>query len=110
MPDPFKRDPNWVPDVDTTRGRSVSYEDTSFLVGDSPAVHDVNTDLGRNSRDGYVANDGDGSFTVEVSDDGTTYGGTHTLKNGEIMELKGLDVDSIRVTWIQNSSYRIFAV
>jgi len=107
MADPFLRDPNRIPDIDTTRGRTVTYEDTSFLTGDSPAVHDVNTDLGRNARDGYLINDGAGNFTVEVSNDGDTYGGAHTVKGGEIMRLKGLNVDRIRVTWIANSAYRI---
>ena len=108
MPDAFKRDPNYIPDVDTTRGRSVSYEDTSFVTGDSPMVHDVNTDLSRNGRDGYIVNDGDGNFTFEISDDGDTYGGAHTIKEGETVELKGMDIDSIRVTWVSDSAYRIF--
>jgi len=110
MPDAFKKDPNRVPDVDTTRGRSVSYEDTSFLTGDSPAVHDVNTDLGRSGRDGFLINDGAGSFTIEISDEGTTYGGSHTVKAGEILKMKGIDIDKIRLTWIANSAYRIFVI
>lgn len=110
MPKEFKRDPNFVPDVDTTRGRSVSYEDTSFVTGDSPVVLDVNNDLSRNGRDGYIANDGDGNFTVEISNDGTNYGGVHTIQLGEAMRLKGLDIDSIRISWISDSSYRVFCV
>ena len=78
--EPFQRDPNAVPDTQTTRGRSVSYEDISFVTGDSPVVLDVNTDISRNGRDGYIANDGAGNFTVEISDDGTNYGGVHTVK------------------------------
>lgn len=110
MPDQFKRDPSRVPDVPTTRGRSVSYEDTSFVTGDSPIVLDVNADLGRNGRDGYVANDGTGNFTVEISDDGTSYGGTHTLKEGEVLRIKGVDIDKIRITWVANSAYRVFVI
>jgi len=110
MPDSFNRDPNTVPDVQTTRGRSISYEDTSFTSGDSPVVLDVNTDLGRNGRDGYIVNDGAGNFTVAVSDDGTTYGGSHTVKVDETLELTGLDIDKIRITWIADSSYRVFIV
>ena len=110
MPDAFKRDPNTIPDVQTTRGRSVSYEDTNFLTGDSPVVLDVNTDLGRNGRDGYIANDGAGNFTVEISDNETNYGGVHTVKAGEILEIEGIDIDSVRITWISNSSYRVFVV
>ena len=108
MVDQFKRDPSRVPDVDTTRGRSVSYEDTSFVTGDSPIVLDVNSDISRNGRDGYIVNDGDGNFTVEISDDGTNYGGVHTMKKDEVMQLKGADVDKIRISWIADSSYRVF--
>lgn len=110
MVDTFLRDPNRIPDIDTTRGRSVTYEDTSFVTGDSPAVHDVNTDLSRNGRDGYIVNDGAGDFTVEVSNDGTNYGGLHTVKIGEVMRLKGLNIDRIRITWVADSSYRILVV
>lgn len=108
--DPFVRDPNRVPDAIRTRGRSVSYEDTSFVVGDSPVVLDVNTDLTRNGRDGYIVNDGDGNFTVEVSNDGATYGGIHTLKKDEVLQMTGLNIDSIRITWVSNSAYRVFVV
>ena len=110
MPDSFKRDPNFVPDIIVTRGRSVSYEDSNFLTGDSPVVLDINTDLGRNGRDGYIINDGTGNFTVEVSDNGANYGGVHTLKQNEIMGLTGLDIDSIRITWVANSAYRVFVI
>jgi len=91
-------------------GTSVSYEDTSFVSGDSPAVLDVYTDLGRIGHDGYIINDGTGNFTVEVSFDGTTYGGLHTIKNGEILKLTGLTVRKIRITHVADSSYRVFVV
>ena len=106
----FKRDPNFVPDVQTTRGRDVSYEDTSFVTGDSPVVLDVNTDLGRNGRDGYLIVDGLGDITIEISDNGSSWGGSHTIKAGEILKLKGLDIDSIRLTWVSNSSYRVLCL
>jgi len=108
--DSFSRDGNFVPDIITTRGRSVSYEDTNFLTGDSPVVLDINTDLERNGRDGYIANDGVGNFTVEISNDGANYGGIHTIKAGEILELAGVNLDKIRITWISNSSYRVFII
>lgn len=91
-------------------GRTYTYEDTSFVTGDSPIVLDVNTDLGRNGVDGYIINDGAGDFTVEFSDDGASYGSIHTIKKGEVMDLKFLDVDSIRITWIADSAYRVLVV
>jgi len=95
----------------TPSGRSVSYEDANFTSGDSPATHDVNSDLGRNGRDGYIVNDGSGDFTVEVSDNGTDYGGTHTIKKSEIFYLEGVDIDSIRITHSgTDSAYRISVI
>lgn len=91
-------------------GRTTSYEDTNFVAGDSPAVHDVNTDLGRNSHTGYIICDGGGDITIEFSNDGSTYGGSHTLKQDETMNLDLIDIDRIRITWVANSAYRIFVL
>ena len=92
-------------------GRTFKYEDTSFTSGDSPITLDVNTDLGRNAVDGYLAVDGTGDILVEISDDGASYGSQHTLKNGDVLDLSGLNVDSIRLTHSgTNSSYRILVV
>lgn len=91
-------------------GTSVSYEDTNFVTGDSPAVLNVQTDLGRLGHDGYIINDGSGNFTVEFSYNGTTYGGLHTIKAAEILELSNLTISKIRLTWVTNSSYRVFCV
>ncbi len=91
-------------------GRSKVYSDTNFVVGDSPITLDVNTDLGRNAIDGFVINDGDGNFTVAISDDGITYGDALTMENGEIFSLTNLNIDSIKITWVANSAYRVFVV
>jgi hypothetical protein len=88
-------------------GNTVSYEDTSFTTGDSPAVLDVFTDLGRIAHEGYVVNDGPGDITIEFSFDGATYGGLHTLKDGEMLSFNNLKIKRIRLTWIDNSAYRV---
>jgi len=98
------------PATDYIEGRSISYEDTSFVSGDSPAVCDVNGDLGRNGHDGYIINDGPGDIQVEISDNGTDYGGVHTLKAGERISLTRLDVNRIRLTWVSDSAYRILVI
>ena len=87
-----------------------TFEDTSFLTGDSPAVLDCNTALGRNATQGYIINDGAGNFTVAFSTNGTNYGDEHTMKQGEKMVFNKLSVDSIRITWVSNSAYRISVV
>jgi len=96
--------------MDYIFGLTYSYEDTSFVVGDSPVTLDVNANLGHNGHDGYIVNDGDGDFTVEISDDGQTYGGSHTVKKDEVFDLRNLDVDRIRITHVADSSYRVCVV
>jgi len=87
-------------------GRTKAYEDASFVTGESPRVLDVLTDLGRNGHDGYLVNDGVGDIKVELSDDGTTYGGQHTVKKDEIFDLFMLDIAKIRLTWVADCGYR----
>ncbi len=91
-------------------GRNFAYEDTSFVTGDSPATHDVNTDLGRNAVDGYITNDGPGNILVEISDDGASYGTQFTMKVEDTLDLRNINVDSIRITWVTDSAYRILVV
>lgn len=92
---------------DYISGRTATFEDASFVTGDSPATHDVNAALGRNAHDGYLVNDGAGDLTYQISNNGITYGGSHTLKKDETVKLSGLDIDSIKITWIANCGYRI---
>ena len=85
-------------------------EDTSFVAGDSPATLDVNATLRRNANQGHIINDGAGDFTVQISVDGTNYGTAFTMKAGEVYDLAGENVDSIRITHGgTNSSYRVMA-
>ena len=91
-------------------GRTFKYEDASFVTGESPRTLDVNTDLGRNAVDGYITCDGPGNILVEISDDGATYGGQHTLKVEDTLDLKNINVDSIRIAWVTDSAYRIMVV
>lgn len=91
----------------TISGRSKAYEDTSFVVGESPVTRDINADLGRNSRTGYIICDGAGDILVELSGDGTNYGTQFTMKDNEKVNLDGLSIDSIKITHSADSAYRI---
>jgi len=88
----------------------VSFVDTSFVTGDSPVTLDLNTTLVRNAVDGYIVNDGAGDFTVNLSQNGTDFGNDIRMKIGETFSLHALDVDSVKITWISDSAYRVFAV
>lgn len=88
----------------------LSKEDTSFVTADSPAILDVNAAFGKNGRAFEVINDGVGSFTVSISNDGSTFGNEVTVKQQESYALENISVDKIRITWISNSAYRIRAI
>ncbi len=96
--------------VQFIEGRTASFEDTSFVTGDSPATHDVHGALGRNGHDGYIVNDGAGDLQYQISNDGTNYGGAHTLKQDETIRLTGLDINKIKITWVADCGYRIMVV
>lgn len=86
------------------------FEDTSFVTGDSPVTLDINAALGRNSTRCSVTNDGLGTFTVAVSNDGDAFGDAITLKVDEVLNLDGISVDSIKITWSADSAYRVTAI
>ncbi|KKL88313.1 hypothetical protein LCGC14_1925940 [marine sediment metagenome] len=92
-------------------GRPVPYEDTNFTVGESPVTLDVNTDLGRNAVEGYIACDGPGDIIVTISDDGASFSSNITLKAHEVFDLQFLDVDQIKITHSgTDSAYRVVVV
>jgi len=87
-----------------------SVSDTSFVSGDSPVTLDINAALGRNAEMGFIICDGLGDFTIELSDDGSSFGSAFTLKDGETFSIEGMSVDSIRITHSgTDSAYRVFA-
>ena len=87
-----------------------TFEDTSFVTGDSPATLDINAALGRNATQGYIINDGAGDFTVSFSTDGSVFGDENTIKKDDVVSFENISVDSLRITWISDSSYRVSAV
>lgn len=88
-------------------GTTVSYEDTAFASGDDNSVLDIYTDLDREGHEGYFVNDGPGTIQVEFSADGTTYGGIHTVEDGEVLNFSNLKIRKIRLGYIDDSSYRV---
>ena len=84
-------------------------EDSSFVTGDSPHVITAPTTLGRNANRGYIRVDGTGDIKVEIAHKGTSYLTQFTLKNADSFDLTGLDVATIRLTWVSDSGYRLVA-
>jgi hypothetical protein len=86
------------------------FEDTNFVSGDSPVTLDLNAALGRNANTTEVINDGAGNFTVAYSTDGVTFGDAITMKYPERLILDNVSVDSIRITWVADSAYRVIFI
>ena len=86
------------------------FEDTSFIAGDSPITLDLNAALSRNATEGYIINDGSGNFTVSFSTDGTAFGDAITMKTGEKLTFNDVSVDSLKITWVANSAYRVLVI
>ena len=102
---------NIITELQAVSDTPESFEDTSFVTGDSPATLDINAALGRNATKGYIVNDGAGDFTIAFSIDGTNFGDDHTIKKDEIFEFRDISVDSIRITHEgTDSSYRISVI
>lgn len=87
-------------------GNTASYEDTNFTSAETLSVLNVLSDLGRSGHQGTFINDGPGEILVEISFDGATYGGLHTLKGGEQMALSDLKIAKIRLTYVDPTAYR----
>jgi hypothetical protein len=85
-------------------------EDTSFVTGDSPAVIDVNDFLSKNGTQFTITNDGPGDFTVAVSVNGSAFSDEITLKQQEVRAFANYSIDTIRITWVADSSYRVLAL
>lgn len=87
-----------------------TFEDDNFVAGESPAILDINTALGQNGREFSVRNDGAGDFTVAISNDGVAFGDELLVQNGEIYSLASISVDTIRITHIENSGFRVISI
>lgn len=98
---------NIITQLSAVSDTPVSFEDTSFVTGDSPVIFDLNTALGRDASKGYIVNDGAGDFTISVSNDGVAWGDEMTLKEDEVWRFANISVNSVRLTWVgTDSAYR----
>ena len=86
------------------------FQDTLFVVGDSPVTLDINVALGRNATDVLITNDGAGNFTYAISGDGSVYGDEITLKKNEWKHYTDISINRVRLTWVSDSAYRVEAI
>lgn len=99
---------NPMPSQEISRDvRYRTYEDTSFVVGDSPITLNFFSDEGRLGTEFNIVCDGAGSILVEVSYDGAAYSTQRTVKAGESFGLDNITVHSVRITYVADSAYRL---
>ena len=87
-------------------GNTVGYEDTNFTSAEDQTIFDIRADLGRQGHKGFFINDGPGDIKIQTSFDGTTYGGIQTLRGGDTLSLNDLDINRIKLTYVDNTEYR----
>lgn len=76
-----------------------------------PVTLDVNADLGKNGGDGYITCDGPGNLLVTLSKDGATFTTNITVKVNEVLDLSGLNIDTIKIdATANNTAYRCMVV
>ena len=88
----------------------IPFIDTSFVTGDSPVTLDFNTALGRNATAVLIMNDGPGTFTYATSNDGISFSAEITIKQREYKRYTDVSIDSVRITWVADSAYRVEAI
>ena len=81
--------------------------DTSFVTGDSPVTHDVNSTLSRNGVSGFIDNFGSGDLIYAISEDGSTFNDDIYLPGGAQDDISGFSIDSIKITWAVDTKYEL---
>ena len=96
--------------MESVRALNRSYEGSLTAIT-SPVLIEFNSDQGWNSIQGWINNDGAGDISVAFSRDGTTFGDNWTMKQGELSNLKGLDIHTLRITRITaDANYRVVLI
>lgn len=85
------------------------WENTAFVTGDSPVTIDVNTAIGKNAVNIEIKNVGQGQLNFQLSSDGTNYGDIITLGLEEAYIDETGSVDSVKLIWVANTSYKVLA-
>ena len=84
--------------------------DLSFVTGDSPITLNIKTTLGRRANEGYIHNFGSGALSFSLSANGTDFGNEIYLPIGDRFLFDRMNVSKIRLTWVADTSYEVFAL
>lgn len=85
----------------------------TVAVAGTPNDEDINAALGRNGNQGFIENVGpQGDLEVAVSNDGASFSSPDIIiEKNEILDLEGLDIDTVRVDATVNGvNYRLVVI
>lgn len=92
---------------DNPKPQIFSSFDLTFVTGDSPVSLDIKSTLLRNGVDGFIDNFGQGALTYSYSSDGVSFGDEVYLPPGAQDDLRTLSIDTLRITWVSDTSYEV---
>lgn len=99
----------YVQKVSQTGANPSTFNDNSFVTGDSPVTLDINAALGRNARSVSVAVTGAGAVDVGFSYNNSDWATDIRLTGGSSIELTDVDIDAVKMTWVADSAYAVVA-
>jgi len=90
------------------RALPIVFEET-ITVGTK--THSIFDEYGYNAIQGWIINDGKGQIRWAFSRDGIVFGPDATMRPGERIDLNGLDVHTVKLTFISlDADYRIWQI
>lgn len=84
--------------IDPINDNIETFEALTFMVGDSPALINLNLDLGRNGTQFTFINNGPGALDIEHSNNGVDFGGKFRLKADGVYAPKDVVMHTFRIT------------
>lgn len=91
---------------------ALTYPETLAGGGSSINTHLINDSLGRNSRLGWLINDGDGDLNLRYSYNGSTFSDYYPVHSGEHFTFEDISIHTIQIGYMASTTatYRIFLV
>ena len=84
-----------------------NYYKTSFVTGDSPITHDIDTKLSGNGIEGFIQNLGANAMTYTMSSNGIAFSDAIYLPAGDTHQFRGESIKVIKTQWIADTGYTL---
>jgi hypothetical protein len=89
----------------------VTAYDLNFVTGDSPILVNFNLALGRNVRNGWLMNFGDGFMTLEYKVSGAgSFSSPILVVPGQTIQFLELNIHTMQLSWVSDTAYSFLGV